>query len=133
MIGYPITYKDYNGIERTEKHYFNLNESEILELEITTEGGYIETMKAIINSKDQASLMKNFKKIILNSYGIKSPDGKSFMKSEKISNEFACTEAYNVLFMELVTDSEKASKFINGVFPNDIHYSEEEVQKFLNE
>ena len=55
--------------------------------------------------------------MILKSYGQKSIDGKRFIKSKELSEEFAQTEAYSTLFMELATNAEEASKFVNGIVP----------------
>ena len=61
-----------------------------------------------------------FKDIILRSYGEKSPDGRRFIKSKEITDAFAQTEAYSDLFMELATDAEAASDFINAIVPQDM-------------
>lgn len=117
MIKKTITYLDYNDVERTESFYFNLNEDEIAEMELTTNGGLAETIKAIVDAKDTAAIVKIFKGIILKSYGEKSADGKYFKKSEELSMAFSHTKAYSKLFMELATDADAASKFINGIMP----------------
>lgn len=117
MYKKTITYTDYNGIERTEDFYFHLSKAKIVEMEAGELGGYGEMLKRIIDSKDGPTIMKVFKKFILDSYGIKSPDGKRFMQSEEISKEFEETEAYSELFMSLCTDPNAASEFVNSVLP----------------
>ena len=117
MLKKTITYTDYNGEERKEDFYFNLNKAEVIEMEIGTAGGYGEMLKRIVDSKDGAEVMKVFKTLILKSYGVKSPDGKTFKKSEEISSDFEGTEAYSELFVELCTNAEAATAFINGVLP----------------
>lgn len=112
-----ITYTDYNGIERTEEFYFHLSKAKIVEMEASEVGGYGEMLKRVIDSKDGPTIMKVFKKFILDSYGVKSADGKRFMQSEEISKEFEETEAYSELFMALCTDADKASRFVNEVLP----------------
>ena len=54
---------------------------------------------------------------MLKAYGQKSADGRRFIKSPELANEFAQTEAYSQLFMELATDADAASKFVNGIVP----------------
>ena len=115
-----ITYTDYNNVERTEDHFFNLSKAEIMEMELSIDGGLSETINRIINAKDVPALIKLFKKLLLDSYGVKSPDGKRFIKSEELSTEFAQTEAYSQLFMKLATDADAASTFVNGIIPADL-------------
>ena len=118
MLKKTITYTDYNGVERTEDFYFNLTKSELVEMELSTEGGLMSKLERLSGDPDGVEIMKIFKDIILKSYGEKSPDGKRFIKSEEISEAFSQTEAYNTLFMELVTDAEKAAEFAEAIIPN---------------
>lgn len=112
------TYTDYNGVERTEDFYFNLTESEIIELEMGTTGGLADMIEHIVAAQDMSSIIKVFKKVLLAAYCEKSPDGRRLVKSEELSTAYSQTEAYNKLFMELVTDADKASAFINAIIPN---------------
>ena len=120
MLAQTIKYTDYNGNEREEKFYFNLSKAELMEMQLTTDGGYDEFIKRIVEAQDTPEIVKTFKKIILKSYGVKSEDGKRFIKSEELSTEFSQTEAYSELFLKLGTDAEAAAAFINGVMPKDI-------------
>lgn len=120
MITKPITYTDYNGVERTENFMFNLSKAEIMEMELTTTGGLAEMIQRIVAAQDTPSIVKIFKDLILKSYGVKSPDGKHFIKSEELSTEFSQSEAYSVLFMELATDADAAAAFVNGIVPGDV-------------
>lgn len=117
MYKKTITYPDYNGEEIKEDFYFNLTKAEILEMQLEKEGGLAEKIQSIVDSKNVPELIKIFKELILRSYGKKSDDGKRFIKSPELSREFTQTEAYSELFMELATDSDAASAFINGIIP----------------
>ena len=120
MLKKIITYTDYNGVERTEPFYFNLSKAELMEMELGVTGGMTEMLDKIIAAKDAPSLMKTFKEMIMKSYGIKSDDGKRLIKSEELSIAFTQTEAYSVLFMELITDDKAAADFVNGIIPKEI-------------
>ena len=120
MLKKIITYTDYNGIERTEPFYFNLSKAELMEMELGVTGGMTEMLDNIIAAKDAPSLMKTFKEMIMKAYGVKSDDGKRLIKSEELSIAFTQTEAYSVLFMELITDDKAAADFVNGIIPNEI-------------
>ena len=120
MLKKTITYTDYNGVERTEDHYFNLTKAEIMEMELSTTGGLAEMIQKITKAQDAPAIIKVFKDLVLKSYGEKSPDGRRFIKSKELSDAFAQTEAYSQLFMELATDADAASKFVNGIMPADV-------------
>lgn len=120
MLKKTITYTDYNGIERKEDFYFNLTKAEIMEMEMSTAGGFAEMINKVVAAQDVPSIIKIFKELILKAYGEKSPDGRRFNKSEELSNAFKETEAYSILFMELATDADAAAKFVNGITPADV-------------
>ena len=120
MLKKTITYTDYNGVERTEDFYFHFSKAELAEMEMGTAGGYAEMIKKIIAAQDAPTLIKIFKEIVLKAHGIKSDDGKRFMKSPEIAEAFSQTEAYSQLFMELATNSDAAAKFVNGIMPSDL-------------
>ena len=117
MLKKTITYVDYDGKERIEDFYFNLTKAEITEMELSEEGGLIKTIERVVAEEDGAKIIEIFKDLILKSYGEKSLDGKRFIKSDKLKEEFSQTEAYSELFMELATNEEKASEFVNGIIP----------------
>lgn len=118
MFVHEITYTDFDGNERTEEVRFHLSPAELTELEATTPGGLKKQMDNIIKKKDGPAIMRYFKKIVRMSYGKKSEDGRRFMKSEEIWNDFAETQAYVELFMKLVTDEKFAQEFANAVIPD---------------
>ena len=120
MLKKTIKYTDYNGVAREEDFYFNLSKAEIMEMEMSTSGGLAETIQRIVAAQDAPAIIKIFKDLVLKAYGIKSPDGKRFIKSDDIKTEFAQTEAYSILFMELATDADAAAKFINSIVPADM-------------
>lgn len=129
MIKKTIAYVDYDGNEREEDFYFNLTKAELTELQLGTTGGLQKMIENIIKTKDIPRIIEIFKKIILASYGEKSADGRRFMKSKEITENFTQTEAYSILYMELSTDAEKAADFIAGVIPSDLKKEFEEAKK----
>ena len=119
MLKKTIEFVDYNGVERKEDFYFNLTKAEIMEMEMSTEGGLAELIEKIVATQNTPAIIKIFKQLVLKAYGEKSPDGKRFIKSEELSKAFEQTEAYSELFMELATDADAAAKFVNGIVPKD--------------
>ena len=96
MLKKTITYTDYNGVERKEDFYFNLTKAELMEMEMSTEGGLAERIQKVVDTKDVPSIIKIFKDLVLKAYGEKSADGKRFIKSKELSEAFAQTEAYSI-------------------------------------
>jgi hypothetical protein len=117
MFVKEITYTDFNGNERKEKFYFNLTRAEVAKLEMSTTGGLAEQIQRIIDAQDQPSLIQVFEDIIQKSYGVKTPDGRGFLKRPEDLESFMATEAYSILFMELATDDKAGAEFINGIVP----------------
>ena len=120
MLKKKVTYTDYNGVERTEDFYFNLSKAELMEMELTTTGGLAEMIQKIVSAQDGPAIVKIFKDLVLKAYGEKSPDGKRFVKSQELTDAFTQTEAYSQIFMELATDADAATAFINGIIPADM-------------
>ena len=120
MLKKTIAYVDYNGMERKEDFYFNLTKAEIMEMEMGTSGGFAEMVQRIVDAKDVPSIIKIFKDLVLKAYGQKSPDGRRFIKNDQLREEFAQTEAYSQLFMELATDDKAAAEFVNGIVPAEL-------------
>lgn len=117
MIKKTIKYTDYNGVERNEDFWFNLTEAEIMEMEMGTTGGLAEMIQQVVKAQDSPTIVRIFKDLVLKAYGEKSADGRRFIKSEELSTAFSQTEAYSILFMELATDAEAGSIFVNGIIP----------------
>lgn len=132
MLKKTIKYTDYNGIEREEDFYFNLNKAELTEMELSTKGGMSSLLSDIVNSHNVEKLISIFKQIILKSYGEKSEDGRRFIKTDELSKAFEQTEAYSELFIELATNTDSAIAFMNGIMPSSVDkITKEEVEKFI--
>lgn len=115
MLKKTITYKDYNDQERTEDFYFNLSRAEATELELSINGGLHEYLTRIAQSQDNKEIVKFFTEFIKKTYGVKSLDGKRFIKNDDVYEEFHQSEAYSEFFMELASSTEAMTEFVNGV------------------
>lgn len=120
MLKKTITYTDYDGNERKEDFYFNLSKAELIMMESSVAGGMKQRLEKIVQSRDEVSIMDTFKDLIHRSYGVKSSDGKRFIKSEELSIEFEQTEAYTELVTEILSGAEAASAFVNAILPKDL-------------
>lgn len=118
MYAKTITYTDYDGNQRTETFYFNLTKTELIKMETSVDGGMAQLLKKIIDENDTKNIMKYFDIIIKNAYGVKSPDGRRFVKSKELVDEFMQTEAYDKFFLEFIENPNSAAEFINNVIPS---------------
>lgn len=117
MLKKTVTYVDFNGVARTEDFYFNLTKAEVTEMELSVNGGFSKMVEEIVQSNDGARIIELFKEMVLKAYGEKSADGKRFIKSKALSEEFAQTEAFSEIFMELALDADAAAAFVKGIMP----------------
>ena len=117
MLKKTFKFVDYNGNPRTEDHYFNLTQAEVTELELSVDGGLTAMINRVVQAQNGRQIIDTMKGIILKSYGVKSPDGRRFIKNQEVRDAFVQTEAYSQLFVELATNAQAASDFVAGIIP----------------
>ena len=118
MLKKTVKYTNFNGEEKERDCYFNLTETECAELEASEDNSLSKKIEIIAkDTEDKAATVRIFKEIILKAYGERSADGETFMKNDEISEKFACSAAFNALFIELASDPDAMSKFINSIIP----------------
>ncbi len=132
MYKKTIKYTDYNGEEREEDFYFNLNKAEIVDMQLSVNGGFDEYIKRITAERDTAKLIKLFKELVLRSYGEKSIDGKRFIKDAEKTLEFTQTEAFSEFYVLLATNTDEAVAFIKGIFPSSPELNKE-IDRIVSE
>lgn len=132
MLKKKIKFKTFDDVELVDDFFFNLSKAELVRLELdhtTAEyEGFAEYVQAAIDRKDGRTIAQVVEDLILTSYGQKSADGKRFMKSEGLKSEFKNSDAYSELFFELVTDSDKAIAFMNGVIPQNLESEMDKIR-----
>lgn len=118
MIKKTITYKDLDNNPITETFWFNLRQVDIAKMELMRKGGgFAESLQKVIADKDGETIINAFEDIIGKSYGIRREDNKGLEKSPEITKAFMETDAYSILFMELVLDAVASAEFIKGIVP----------------
>lgn len=133
MLKKTITYEDLEGNKVTEDFYFNLSKPDLIEFEAEYQGGINGFFERIIKTRDNNALVQLFKSFILRAYGEKSSDGKRFIKEDGLlGKQFAETNAYAELFMELSESEEALAAFFIGVLPKDLQKSTAESFSELN-
>jgi hypothetical protein len=132
LLKKTITYEDFNEEMVSEDYYFHLSKAELIELEMGHEGGLAASLQRIVDAKDGKGIIEEFKNIILSAYGKKSDDGRRFIKNQTLRDEFESSEAYSTLFVELVTNTDAAIEFINGVIPKGMAEEAERIARLEN-
>lgn len=140
MFSDTVTYVDFNGNERSEELFFNISETESLKFLTSVEGGYDAYLQKVLDEFDNmkveddhsrvqavTKVLDVYEDIILAGYGEKSDDGKRFMKSEGITNNFKCSAAYEALLLKFFEDPEYGVKFVVAVLPNNTGMSGDEI------
>ncbi len=120
MFKKTITYTDYDGNQRTEEFRFNLSKAEYLMFENSVIGGMSKEIEQAMAMQNGPRILEIFKDLVDRSYGVKSSDGRRFIKSPELLQEFRETEAYVNFFMELVTDLEAGKAFLREVSPAEL-------------
>lgn len=123
MFKHTVKYVDFDGNNREEDLYFHLSPAEMTQFEYSVKGGMRNLLEKAIKDQDGPTLMQFFVRIVEMAYGRKTNDGRRFEKSREIYDDFAQTNAYNALFMELVTDENFTKKFVDAVFPDMTPYA----------
>lgn len=130
MFKKTITYTDFDNNERTETHYFNMTQTELINFvtdmpddvtnSLREQGENVDPEQAalaLIEKIGGKGIINFIKELMLKSYGIKSEDGRRFVKSKQITEEFEQTIAFDEIFMEFMQDEKSGSDFINAIIP----------------
>lgn len=133
MLKKEIEFEDVFGNERKQTFYFGFTKSELTMMQTTTSGGLENSLRNIIETDNNQKIMNFFQKLILDSYGEKSDDGFRFMKNPELKQAFFESPAYDVLFMELLSDTNKAIEFVKGIMPKGIEITSEDVDRAIIE
>lgn len=117
MLVKRIKFTDFLNNVREQDYRFNLTEAELIELDLATDGGLKNLLEKLTDHQDVPALSGFFKDFIKRSYGVISDDGIDFIKNDEVWERFYRSNAYNALYMELITNEDAAMDFISKVFP----------------
>lgn len=128
MLKKQIEYTDFMGQKHTEEFFFHLNKTELFDLGLEYRGGLAEMIQSMIATEDHLPLMREFKRLVLAAYGERSADGKRFMKSDEIRNNFEHHAAFDSLIMEFLGSEDAMVTFIKGILPEGVVITEEDLK-----
>ena len=117
MVKQTVEYVDFGGKKRTEEVFFNLTDLEATELALELPEGVLEGQTGAFEALGYKGVLEMVKKVVLKAYGIKGgDDGRSFIKSDKLSEDFSNTKAFSTVVMDLFKDNGKTfNEFLNNV------------------
>lgn len=124
-----ITYEDFNGNTDTQEVYFNISKMEAMSLEASYPEGYGSMLEKVANSNDYKEVLAAFKDLVKLAYGVKSEDGKRFVKSEEEFEKFESSPVYDEFMIKLMTNEDYALEFVLGAFPKTEGVTKEAVLK----
>ena len=118
MIKEQITYEDFDGNEVTETHYFNMSESQLIQLEARHQpGGWGRYLQDVIRKNDPDEVMDLFLEVLRMTYGIRETETNRFRQGKEIFEDFQQSLAYDKFFSDLFLVEGKIEKFMNSVMP----------------
>lgn len=134
MLTKTITYEDFDGNKVTETLQFNLTKTEAMEIAFALPDNIKsvvqtgpndvteEVAKKILARMGDTKIFDFIKTVVLKAYGVKSDDGRSFIKKDEngkdLSIAFSQTMAYDAIISELMTADETAAmNFVNALLP----------------
>nr|DAV57468.1 MAG TPA: hypothetical protein [Caudoviricetes sp.] len=117
MLKQQVKYEDFDGNTQTETLYFNLNRMELISFQKRYGSENMENyINKLIEEKQIEPMYDLLNDFVLTAYGVKSEDGKRFIKNDEIREEFKQSLAYEALIEDFHDDSRKVlENFIAGV------------------
>ena len=116
MLKKHVKYQGFDGEIIEEDLYFNLTRMDAIELSARYESKDLAAyMDEIVNKKDIVSLYRVLKDIVLLAYGVKSEDGKRFIKNGTVKKEFEESLAFAQLIEDLHETESALSEFVTGI------------------
>jgi hypothetical protein len=117
MLKQQVTYEDFDGNTQSETLYFNLNRMELISFQKRYGSENMENyINKLIEEKQIEPMYDLLNDFVLTAYGVRSEDGKRFIKNDEIREEFKQSLAYEALIEDFHDDSRKVlEKFIAGV------------------
>lgn len=117
MLKQQVTYEDFDGNTQSETLYFNLNRMELISFQKRYGSENMENyINKLIEEKQIEPMYDLLNDFVLTAYGVKSEDGKRFIKNDQIREEFKQSLAYEALIEDFHDDSRKVlENFIAGV------------------
>lgn len=118
MIAKTIRYEDYDGNPAEATYWFNLDGSEMVELDFTHHDDPGAYLKSVAQDKNYTELIRIWKGLLFKAVGVR--EGRRLVKTQEILDEFVQTGAYNALFMEVIQNEHAGFDFFKQLLASDL-------------
>lgn len=116
MLKKTVTYETFDGEMITEDLYFNMTRMDLVELNSRYGSNDLAThIETIQENKDIKGLYQVLKDIVLIAYGVKSEDGKRFIRNDEVRKEFEESLAFAQLVEDFHESENAMSDFVTGI------------------
>ena len=127
MLHKKVTYTNYNGEVVNEDVYFNLTSMELVKMEAKYEMSISDKIKEVVDANDFRGIIALFEDLLLTAYGVKSEDGRRFIKDKEATKEFEDSIAYAEIFEQIILNPDAAKEL-----GEEIAYVSQETKNQLN-
>lgn len=110
MLHKKVTYTNYNGEVVNEDVYFNLTSMELVKMEAKYEKPIVDKIKEVTEANDYKGIIALFEDLLLTAYGVKSEDGRRFIKDKQATKEFEDSIAYAEIFEQVILNPDAAKE-----------------------
>lgn len=128
MLKKSVTFDNIDGVKVTEEFHFFVDQSDLIDL-LVEKPEMEEKLQMLATNMDGRAIMSLLKEFMLLSVGRRDPEGRKFIKSKEIAEDFRYSGAYNSLYWELINDPAKANDFLEGIIPTSLL---QDVEKMKN-
>lgn len=128
MFKKTIAFEDFNGNTVSKDFYFHMSKAELLTMAADGDA-MVQRINRIIDSKDGAAIIKEFRELIEAAVGMRSEDGERFVKNPIAVSNLVDSPAFGELLMELCTNAEASAEFVRQLVPEKMQKEMQEALK----
>lgn len=117
MLKQVAKYEDFDGNQTEETLYFNLNRMELLDFQARYgKDDMAKYIEKVVADEDYEKMYSLLKDVVMSSYGVRSEDGKRFIKNDQLREEFEQSLAYEALIEDFHDETRNVLQdFVQGI------------------
>jgi hypothetical protein len=124
MIKRTVTYTDFDGNVQTDEVYFHLSKQEFIDLtemeaEVRSWAERFNGEERELTSEEIRGVLALVRKLGLKGYGERSADGKRFVKSAQLAEEFSQTALWDEFLFSLFQNPDELNQFLVSLVPTE--------------